>query len=149
MPLVIRLAEAGDAPWIRACAERAYARYVPLIGRKPAPMTADFAGQIAARQVHVALAEAERLGFIVFYPQGDHMLLENVAVSPEAAGRGVGKALIAFCEAQAAGLSAVRLYTNAKMAENLTIYPRLGYVETGRRQEDGFDRVYFEKSFTA
>lgn len=27
----------------------------------------------------------------------------------------------------------------------LTIYPRLGYVEVERRSEDGFDRVYFEK----
>ncbi|WP_290688299.1 MULTISPECIES: GNAT family N-acetyltransferase [unclassified Haematobacter] len=147
--LVIRRAEIDDEPWIRVCAERAYARYVPSIGRKPAPMTADFGSQIAAGQVHVALGERGPLGFIVFYPQWDHMLLENVAVSPEAAGQGVGRALIAFCEAQAAGMAGVRLYTNAKMAENLAIYPRLGYVETGRRQEDGFDRVYFEKPFPA
>ncbi|KFI32799.1 acetyltransferase [Haematobacter missouriensis] len=144
---LIRRAEAGDEPWIRACAERAYARYVPLIGQKPAPMIADFACQIAAGQVHVALGDSGPLGFIVFYPQGDHMLLENVAVSPEAAGQGVGGVLIAFCEAQAAGMAGVRLYTNAKMVRNLAIYPRLGYVETGRRQEEGFDRVYFEKSF--
>jgi len=40
---------------------------------------------------------------------------------------------------------AVHLYTNEKMTDNLSIYPRLGYVEVARRHEDGFDRVFFEK----
>jgi hypothetical protein len=31
------------------------------------------------------------------------------------------------------------------MTENLSIYPRLGYVEVARRSEDGFNRVFFEK----
>jgi hypothetical protein len=31
------------------------------------------------------------------------------------------------------------------MAENLSIYPRLGYVEVARRVEDGFNRVFFAK----
>ena len=43
------------------------------------------------------------------------------------------------------GLARVTLYTNARMHENLVLYPRLGYVEIDRRREDGFDRVYFEK----
>jgi hypothetical protein len=40
------------------------------------------------------------------------------------------------------------LYTNQKMTENLDFYPRLGYVETRRLSEDGFERVYFEKRLT-
>ncbi len=76
------------------------------------------------------------------------MLLENVAVLPDAAGCGVGKTLIRFCEERARklGCGAVRLYTNAQMKENLLIYPRLGYLEIGRRMENGFDRVYFAKA---
>jgi GNAT superfamily N-acetyltransferase len=68
-------------------------------------------------------------------------------VSEAGRGQGIGKALIQFCEAQARrlGLVSVRLYTNAKMTDNLSIYPRLGYIEVERRSEDGFDRVYFEK----
>ncbi|WP_251363661.1 GNAT family N-acetyltransferase [Epibacterium ulvae] len=75
------------------------------------------------------------------------MFLENIAVQPEAAGRGVGKALMACCEdaARRADLPAIKLYTNEKMVKNLKIYPHLGYHETGRRSEDGFNRVYFEK----
>ena len=47
---------------------------------------------------------------------------------------------------ECASLNAVHLYTNEKMAENLLIYPKLGYTEVERRTEDGFNRVYFEKT---
>lgn len=150
MPLVIsiRAAEAKDLAAVKLCAEEAYQQYVAAIGRKPAPMIADFGSLIAAGRVYVAVDETANLaGFIVFYAQGAHVLLENVAVRKNATGRGIGKRLIGFCEQEAArkGAVSVRLYTNEKMVENLRIYPHLGYLETGRRCEDGFDRVYFEK----
>ena len=144
----IRPAVTADEAAVRGCAEAAYAQYVIAIGRKPAPMAADFAGQIADGVVHVAEgADGSVLGFIVFFPRGDLMFLENVAVAETAAGQGLGRALIGFCEAEARrlGLAGVQLYTNEKMAANLSIYPHLGYVETERRTEDGFNRVYFEK----
>lgn len=144
----IRKARAGDEAMVRACAQEAYARYVPAIGRRPAPMVADFGAQIAAGLVHLATGPTgDVLGFIVFFARDGHMFLENVAVAKRAAGAGIGRALIGHCEAEARrlGLGAVRLYTNVKMTENLSIYPHLGYVETGRRHEDGFDRAYFEK----
>lgn len=146
--LPIRLALATDEPAIRACAEAAYGGYVTAIGRKPAPMVADFAAQIAAGQVHVATGtNGALLGYVVFFPEDRHMHLEAVAVIPAAAGQGIGKQLIRFCESEArrAGLKAVHLYTNQRMTANLSIYPHLGYVEVGRRSEDGFDRVYYEK----
>ena len=31
------------------------------------------------------------------------------------------------------------------MTENLTYYPRYGYTETHRAQQDGFQRVFFRK----
>ena len=148
---MIRQARESDEPEIRDCAEQAYARYVPLIGRKPAPMVADFAAQIAAGEVYVATDDQSTFqGFIVFYAEDGHVLLENVAVLPSAAGRGVGKALMQFCEdaTRQRGLNAVHLYTNEKMIDNLSIYPKLGYIEVARRTENGFKRVYFEKSLT-
>lgn len=143
---MIRPATPQDEAAIRDCAALAYARYVPRIGREPAPMRADYAAQIAAGHVHVA-EDGGFQGFVVFYPEGGDVLLENVAVLPAAAGRGVGRALVAHCEDMARqwGARAVRLYTNAAMTENLSLYPRLGYAEWDRRTEDGFDRVYFEK----
>ncbi|HMB47246.1 MAG TPA: GNAT family N-acetyltransferase [Afifellaceae bacterium] len=75
------------------------------------------------------------------------MFLENVAVRDASSGRGLGSKLIHFCEAEARrlGLSAVELYTNVKMTGNLSLYPHLGYAEFDRREEDGFERVYFRK----
>lgn len=145
---MIRRATASDEPAIRQCAERAYSRYVAAIGKRPAPMDADYLALITAGQVHVSVDQHQQLlGYIAFYPQGDCMLLDSVAVLPEAAGRGVGKALIQFCEdtARHHKLRAVQLYTNEKMRDNLAIYPRLGYRETERLSEDGFRRVFFEK----
>ena len=83
----------------------------------------------------------------MFFSEDDHVLLENVAVRSEATGRGIGKQLIMFCEREAkrSGATSIRLYTNEKMTENLSIYPHLGYREIERRIEDGFHRVFFEK----
>lgn len=148
---MIRLAQACDEPVIKDCAEQAYARYVPMIGRKPAPMVADFATQIVEGVVYVAQDDqAIFQGFIVFYAEEGHILLENVAVPPSTAGRGVGKALIGFCENAALqrGLNAVHLYTNEMMTDNLSIYSKLGYRKVARREEEGFKRVYFEKNLT-
>ncbi|GGW36440.1 N-acetyltransferase [Gemmobacter lanyuensis] len=145
---MIRLARPADAAFLRACAEAAYARYVPEIGRRPAPMDADFPAQIAAGQVSVAEdVQGMPQGYVVCVPRADHMLLESVAVHPRAVGQGLGRLLIAHCEtlARAQALPEVRLYTNAKMAANLGLYPHLGYRETGRGVENGFDRVYFAK----
>lgn len=148
---MIRQAYTMDEPDVRDCAERAYARYIPLLGRKPTPMVADYGAQIAAGEVHVATDDDGILqGFIVFRPEGEYILLENIAILPSKAGRGIGKALIAFCEDEARrrGFGAVHLYTNVKMTENLSIYRRLGYVEVARRSENGFNRVFFEKALT-
>ena len=48
-------------------------------------------------------------------------------------------------EALRRGLQTIELYTNVKMTENLELYPRLGYQETDRREEDGFSRVFYRK----
>ena len=91
------------------------------------------------------------VGVLVIRAAGDALELENVAVDPGHQGRGHGRALIAFAERQARelGLSEVTLYTNEAMVENLRLYPRLGFVETGRRVEDGYRRVFFRKSLDA
>lgn len=83
----------------------------------------------------------------MFYKAQDHLHLENIAVMPAQAGQGIGKKLIKFVEqtAREKNLSAVELYTNEAMTENLIMYPKLGYVEIGREEQDGFKRVFFRK----
>ncbi|MEQ9640960.1 MAG: GNAT family N-acetyltransferase [Alphaproteobacteria bacterium] len=145
--MTIRLATQADLPAIRAVARAAYAIYVERMGREPAPMVADFASQIGEGQVHVLDADGVA-GYAVIYPRGDHLHLENVAVDPGRQGQGIGRRLLDFVEHEARrrGLAAVELYTNIHMTENQRLYPALGYVETGRRTEDGFARVFYRKA---
>ncbi|NNF71775.1 MAG: GNAT family N-acetyltransferase [Rhodobacteraceae bacterium] len=145
---MLRPARPSDEDGVRICAQEAYAQYEAAIGRKPAPMAADFGQQIANGVVHVAEDSAgEVAGFAVFFRHGDHMFLENIAVRQAVLGTGLGRRLIERCEAEARamGLRKITLYTNEKMLTNLTLYPHLGFEETDRRTEDGFSRVYFEK----
>lgn len=75
---LIRQAEAHDEQDIRKCAEQAYARYMSLMGRKPAPMIADIAAQIATGDVYVATDDRDIFqGFITFYQEDDHIRPEN------------------------------------------------------------------------
>jgi len=148
---VIRKGAKGDLQGVRACAAAAYAIYIPRIGREPAPMVADFEGHVAREELFVAVTGGAVAGYIVLYRRGDHLHIENVAVDPACQGRGIGRVLLGFAEEAALdlGLFSIELYTNAKMTENLALYPRLGYEETARRTEDGFDRVFFRKALTA
>ena len=74
----------------------------------------------------------------------DALLLDNVAVAPSAQGKGYGRALVAFAEAEARrrGHGEVRLYTHVLMTENQALYARLGFKEIGRVKEKGYERLY-------
>jgi ribosomal protein S18 acetylase RimI-like enzyme len=146
----LRPARPQDVAAIADCARAAYERYVERIGRKPAPMVADFAALVAADEVHVLTKSDALAGFIVVRPGSDHLFVENVAVHPARQGQGLGKKLLDFAaaEARGRGLPALRLYTNVKMTETFPFYRNLGFVETERRHEDGFDRVYMVKTLT-
>ena len=147
----IRQAADGDLTAIRTVVEAAYSGYVPRIGRPPAPMTADYETLVAAGDVWVGDADGRIVGVLVIRASGDALELENVAVDPAAQGLGHGRTLVGFAESRARelGLEAVELYTNEAMVENVQLYPRLGFVETERRVEDGYRRVYFRKTLDA
>jgi ribosomal protein S18 acetylase RimI-like enzyme len=146
----IRPATASDVGTIAAVARAAYAKYVPRIGREPPPMVADFAGYVARGTVVVIEAEGELRGFMIAWPEEDAYLIDNIAVDPLAQGRGLGRRLIehAVSEARRLGLSALRLYTNVAMTENLAMYRRIGFVETHRAVELGLNRVYMRWDFS-
>jgi ribosomal protein S18 acetylase RimI-like enzyme/Icc-related predicted phosphoesterase len=146
--LVLRPAGPDDAGAIEACVRAAYAKYVPRLGREPEPMRADYRALVDAGQVHVLLAQGAVIGALVLMNRGDHLFIDNVAVVPAWQGRGLGRALMAFAEeaARLQGLPELRLYTNARMTENLRLYRLLGFGETDRRHENGYDRVYMRKA---
>jgi ribosomal protein S18 acetylase RimI-like enzyme len=142
LPL-IRRARAEDAVRIGAIARAAYSKYVARIGRWPAPMLADFAAEIAADHVVVIGTDGRIDGYMIAWPETDAYFIDNVAVDPAQQGKGLGRQLIrhAVAEATRHRPSAIRLYTNAAMTENLSMYARMGFVETHRVVEKGFDRI--------
>jgi ribosomal protein S18 acetylase RimI-like enzyme len=144
----IRPARPDDAGAVAAVVHAAYSMYVERIGKPPGPMLDDYSARIAGGSVSVVEdSNGNIAGIIVLIPRPDHLLLDNVAVRPDRQGQGLGHALIAFAEAEAArlGYAEIRLYTHEKMTENLALYRRIGFVETGRRREAGYDRVFMRK----
>lgn len=142
----IRPARPADVPVIHDLVQRAYGLYVERIGRRPTPMDDDYAEKVDQGLAFVA-DDGSVIGLIVLIHKPDHILIENVAVDPDRQGEGIGQALLTYAEtsAQESGTSTVRLYTNAKMTENLALYSHLGYREVDRRRESGFERVFLFK----
>jgi len=147
MAIAIRAARPADVARIAAIVDRAYEIYIARIGKKLGPMLDDYAARVAEDAVWVAEQDGTVQGILVLLPEPDHILLDNIAVAPEAHGQGVGRALVAFAEDEARrrGFAEIRLYTHEKMTENIAMYPRLGYAETHRAQQAGYDRVFFRK----
>lgn len=146
---MIRLARPEEAAALAALVERAYAAYLPVIGRRPAPMDDDYAARIAAGQAWVLEAAEDGPGggpaaLLVLEAADGHLWLDNIAVDPARQGSGLGRVLMRFVgeEALRRGLPEVRLLTNEKMERNLAFYARLGFTEQERRAEKGFSRVY-------
>ena len=146
----IRGAHADDAARIGEIARAAYQKYVPRIGRAPAPMTADFAAEIAAGRVVVIEADGMVAGYVIAWPEADAYFIDNIAVHPAWQGCGLGRRLMDYGEGEARrhALDSIRLYTNAAMTENLSLYARLGFVETHRAVEHGFNRVFMRRMLT-
>ena len=147
---MIRRATENDVARIIAIARAAYFKYVPRMGREPPPMLADFAAEVAAG--HVVVIEIARAvgGYLISWPRTEAYFIDNIAVDPARQGLGLGRQLMEYAvrEAKRHNLSAIQLYTNATMTENLAMYARMGFVETHRVMETqfhietGFPRVY-------
>jgi GNAT superfamily N-acetyltransferase len=141
-----RKATAADLPDVREIIDAAYRMYLPRMGRPPAPMLRDYVPAVEAGTLWVTGNPPDAL--ISLIPVDGSLLVENVAVHPRAQGVGRGRRLMEFAEAEASrlGLARLSLYTNVVMTENQAIYARLGYRETRRETEDGYQRVYMEKN---
>ena len=146
--MTIRLARSEDVEAVRQIVRAAYGHYVARLGKPPGPMLDDYGQRVADKQAWVLEDEGEPAGVLVLEDGDGGLLLDNLAVSPATQGRGYGRALIAFAEQEARrrGYAEVRLYTNALMTENLALYGRLGFRETGLVTEKGYERVYMAKA---
>jgi ribosomal protein S18 acetylase RimI-like enzyme len=141
----IRRATEADLPAIGEIITAAYSVYLARMDRPPAPMLRDYSPAVGNGTVWVAGTPVA--GLISLIPADNSLLIENLAVHPAAQGTGLGRALMDFAEQRARQLRLPRLalYTNEVMTENQAIYAHLGYRETARRSEDGYQRVFMQK----
>ncbi|WP_217238822.1 GNAT family N-acetyltransferase [Streptomyces sp. AC555_RSS877] len=141
----IRPATTADVPAVKAVTDAAYHHYIERIGTVPQPMRADHAANVAEGKVFVTGEPV--IGLVVIEAYEDHLYLDNIAVHPDAHGRGVGGRLLRFVEARARALRLpeLRLHTHALMWENQKIYPKYGYEVVERRTDGPYDRVHYRK----
>ena len=144
----IRAALPSEAEAVRALVERAYAPWVAIIGRRPAPMDDDYPRHIAAGKVFVFDLGGSIVAVVVIETGSEHMLADNVAVDPAHQGAGLGRQMLLFVETRARnlGLSEIRLFTHIRMTSNIRLYERIGFKQTHSAIVDGYHRVFMAKS---
>lgn len=137
-------------PAIQTMVDAAYSKYIERIGKPPAPMLANYYEVIQKSDAFVLQDGAQEIvgSIILVVNLNTHSVeINNLVVSPAAQGRGYGRILLRFTEdiARSQNCTVLTLYTNEKMYENVGMYIKMGFAETARRTEDGFERVYFCK----
>ncbi len=143
----IRRALPCDTLAVRELTRAAYAKWVPVIGREPTPMTVDYDARVRGHRIELLHVDGRLAALIELVPEAAHLLIENLAVHPAFQRQGHGRRLLAHAEAIAAslGLSAMCLYTNPLFAGNVQLYGRLGYQVDREEPFKGGVTVYMSK----
>lgn len=120
----IRKASLDDVEAITALTDAAYTKYIPLIGRKPQPMTADYAKMVVENSIWLLIVENQLAGVLVLVYEPENILIYSVAINPEYQQQGQGRRLLVWAEQQAVqdGYKSIRLYTNERFEDNILIY---------------------------
>jgi ribosomal protein S18 acetylase RimI-like enzyme len=144
----LRRATLEDAEDIRTLVNAAFEGYIPLIGRKPLPMTADHNDLIVNHDAWVLEENSEIIAVLELVLKDDSLYIDTVAVSNTHQSRGIGKQLLTFAETRARelGRDATTLFTNERYTVLLEMYARNGYVETHRIPVLGTDAVHMRKT---
>jgi GNAT superfamily N-acetyltransferase len=126
-----RRATSADVSIVYEITRAAYSKWIPVIGREPKPMTANYVQAVADHVIDLFEEAGRPIALIEVIPRPSHLLIENVAVLPDQHGKGIGGLLLKRAEAIARplGLNELRLYTNAMFAANIAFYARRGFEE--------------------
>ena len=133
---------AGDVHRLTQAAFAPYARLQP-----PSGAVAESVEQVEAVLAAGGGAVAERAGVAVgclrwsLRDDGD-LYVGRVAVDPRERGTGIGRALMAWAEADARrrGCPGLSVGVRVALPENLAYFQRMGFVVTGEHSHDGFDQ---------
>jgi ribosomal protein S18 acetylase RimI-like enzyme len=127
--LLFRRAGKNDAAAVRQLTRDVYSKWVPVIGREPLPMKADYDKAVAEHWVDLVEREGQLIALIEMIPKSDHLYVENVAVSEAHQGKGLARLLLDHAAdlARASRLPEIRLLTNKAFASNVSLYEHLGF----------------------
>src|SRR5690349_24740915 len=100
----IRRAGPADAAAIAALSRDAYAKWVPVIGRAPKPMAADYDAAVRDHLIDLLEEDGRLVALVECIREPDYLLIENLAVAPAHQGKGHGHRLMAHVEALARAL---------------------------------------------
>lgn len=145
--LLVRRALENEAGLVQEIVRAAYTQWIPVIGREPTPMTADFNHAMREHDVELAIIGEDIVGLIETWQRADHLWIENIAVDPCRQGMGIGRALLAYVENKAAQARLVEicLQTNEAFAANIKLYEKLGYQIDRREPFKGGTTVFMSK----
>ena len=141
----------ADAAAVRQLVRDAYAKWVPVFGREPTPMTADYDLAVRQHQVDLLHIDDALVAVIEMIIRPDDLFIENIAVAPSHHSRGLGRMLIAHAEAMAKdlGLLKLSLLTGQVMESNLRLYQALGFQIDRTEPFKGGFTVYMSKELVA
>lgn len=152
MVAALRRATSADVDLVTRLTREAYAPLIPLIGREPKPMTADYAQAIADHVIDIYEQDGQAVALIELIKKPDHLLIENIAVRPSRHGQGIGGKLLqhAVDVTRSLNLDEVRLFTNVKFVANINFYAKRGYEEFLRETHETLgEAVHMKKRVLA
>jgi ribosomal protein S18 acetylase RimI-like enzyme len=145
--LVVVAARPEDAAEVHRLTQAAFAPQAALDPPSGAvqetlhQVRADLRGAGPAGGAALALLDGRAVGCLRWEatPGGD-LNVRRVAVEPSLQGRGIGRALMAWAEREAAarGCSGVALGVRVELPGNLAFYSKLGYEVTGEHRHGGY-----------
>ncbi len=129
----IRPARTADAAALSVCFRRAYAEYATRLSDLP-DVAEGLAEEIERHNVWVAEQGDRLLGGLVLMIGAERARLANLAVDPQAEGRGLARRLIETAEraCRTRDLAFLELTTHSALPEIQSLYRHLGWAETSR-----------------
>ena len=143
----IRRGTAADVDLIRSFTRDAYAKWIPLIGREPLPMSADYETAIHQHRFDLLYKDTALAALIETVAREDHLHIQNLCVSPEFQRAGLGSQLLNYAQdmAKQEKLPRLRLDTNKNFTGNVDLYLSHGFSIDWEKPNDGGVHVHMVK----
>ena len=143
----IKRATPRDVDAIRALTRNAYAKWIPLIGREPLPMSADYESVISQHRFDLLYKNETLAALIETIAREDYLHIQNLCVAPDFQRLGLGGKLLNCADDMAAAknLPELQLDTNSFFTGNVDLYRRHGFSVDWEKPMDVGAHVHMSK----